>query len=289
MNPVRGLTFACLLAVTASTVPSEAQVKTPLSASTPLADRLAVQSLSVSPTHPYNFAFVVKNVSDTLLSAVDLKVTRDGALVVGSAVVQSLAPGATTELRGTATPGMPLAPGSYTLTAKARVTGTSLVEGFTRNNEQSAAFTVPAPSPAPYVVRARLDPNEAKKAGALFAAVPVPEIGTPIPTITLDRTRTLQTSQCTPVVASPLPPAPCKTSAVFSAYRGFKLKNGWKVVSYTTSHSSGVGGWSWAPPKGDDPSYEMIIWQSASIMPNLSDSVSVEIVIEGPAGTNPYR
>jgi hypothetical protein len=91
---------------------------------------------------------------------------------------------------------------------------------------------------------------------------------------------------------SPVPLAGARVDG--EAYKDFQLKNGWRlkeVLEPVVVAQNGTAGWSYSifPNAGSaSPYMKMHLWTDGAPLPTTI-AVAVRVLIEGPAGTNPYQ
>lgn len=173
------------------------------------------------------------------------------------------------------------------------------------NNERRLRLTVPlvsrdqaaAPGSAPPRETQILDYEKAKQAGAQFshgvegsqgACNNVGQFNANLAAFIVGRTipaGVVFSMDCTVGGLA----VPTGARATPEAFMGFRLKNGWKVREFAFGEIlRQAADWQWrkTPSNGtDDPSMRMHIWAN----PGGRLGVPVKVVIEGPAGTNPYQ
>jgi hypothetical protein len=171
------------------------------------------------------------------------------------------------------------------------------------NNESRLRLTIPqvsgeqAPpgSQPPQLATQVLDYEKAKRAGAQFshgvegsqgACIDVGQFDARFSTFMQGRSipaGVLFSIDCLVILA------PTGARATPEAFMGFRLKNGWTVKEFGFGEIlREAGDWQWrkTPSKGtDDPSMRMHIW--ANVGGRIG--VPVKVIIEGPAGTDPYQ
>jgi hypothetical protein len=313
--PLKSALFAVGMVTVAGVAPAQPkEFKPPGPQVAPALDRIAMTAFVCEPspippgTTQVTLRVTIKNVTGGLqgvtLGALKIRVFRTNPqpdVLELETTVGSLAPGA-----------------SQTVGARVNV-GPGLREYFARvdpddvlhepivqraNNESRLKLTIPqasgqqAPPPgsAPPLATQDLDYERAKQAGAQFAhgvegsqgiCVNVGQFNANLSGWVVAHSipaGVVFSMDCAPGGLA----VPTGAKATPSAFRNFRLKNGWKVKEFSFGDVlREAADWQWrkTPSKGtDDPSMEMHIWAN----PGGRLAVPIRVSIEGPAGTNPY-